>query len=185
MSIRSFSSMVAELNKAQTEAVRSMGFDSFLKVDLKFTVTAFDVYVTLGVPIGGGKIIESSRSSTDQEYDEVHAAWVKEWKIEHTVPELTCMLEFILAKKDSGVSFRRNLIIYLVNYFFSGPKNRYYRKSILKYVKDVNQIASLDWCKFVVQKLIRSVRHYKESKSAKGVHFNGLLFFLMVSSSTR
>ncbi|KAJ8425632.1 hypothetical protein Cgig2_024287 [Carnegiea gigantea] len=42
-------------------------------------------------------------------------------------------------------------------------------KSILKYVKDVNQIASLDWFIFVLQKLITSVSQYKESKSAKEV----------------
>ncbi|KAJ8420212.1 hypothetical protein Cgig2_033075 [Carnegiea gigantea] len=50
----------------------------------RFMVIAFDAYVTLGVPIGGREIMESSRSSTDKEYDEMHAAWVKEWKIKHT-----------------------------------------------------------------------------------------------------
>ncbi|KAJ8430761.1 hypothetical protein Cgig2_009066 [Carnegiea gigantea] len=183
-----------------------MGFASFLKVDLKqilrkisqwliksfdhystsfllpngqrLTVTPFDAYVILVVPFGGREIMESSRSSTDEEYDEVHATWVKEWKIEHATLELTP--EFILAKKDSGKSFKRNFIIYLVNCFFSGPTNRYCSKSILKYVKDVNHIASLDWCNFVVQKLIISVRQYNESKSMKGVHFDGPLFFLMM-----
>ncbi|KAJ8439007.1 hypothetical protein Cgig2_013003 [Carnegiea gigantea] len=89
--------LVVQLNKAQTEAVRSMGFAFFLKVDLKqiyerflkwlvdnfdpysicfklpygqkFLVTAFDVYVTLGVPIGGRKIIDITKSSMDEEYD--------------------------------------------------------------------------------------------------------------------
>jgi len=41
MSIRSFSSMVAQLNEAQTEAVRSMGFASFLKIDLKQILRKF------------------------------------------------------------------------------------------------------------------------------------------------
>ncbi|KAJ8420503.1 hypothetical protein Cgig2_024708 [Carnegiea gigantea] len=181
MTICSFSSMVAQLNKAQTKVVKSMGFTSFLKVDLKriprkfskwlvesfdpysasfvlpdgqrFTVTAFNVYVTLGVPIGGREIIEITKSSTDKEYDEV-----KKWKIQHNAPKLTCTPEFILAKKDRDESFKRNFIIYLANCFFSEPKNRYYSKSILKYVKEVNQITSLDWCKFVLQKLITSVR---------------------------
>ncbi|KAJ8421700.1 hypothetical protein Cgig2_002597 [Carnegiea gigantea] len=105
--------MVAQLNEAQTEAVRSMGFGSFLKSASfvlpnwqRFTVATFDACVTLGVPIGGREIIESK-------YDEVHAAWVKAWKIEHTAPELTCMPEFILANKDVCESFRRNFIIYL------------------------------------------------------------------------
>ncbi|KAJ8437685.1 hypothetical protein Cgig2_028623 [Carnegiea gigantea] len=169
MTIRSFSSMVSQLNEAQNEAVRSLGFASFLKVDLKqipgqflkwlvesfdpycasfvlpdgqrFIVTAFDVYVTLGEPIGEREIMEITKSSMDKEYDKVHVAWVKEWKIQHNALELTRMPEFILAKKTG--------------------------KSILKCVKDVNQIASLDWCKFVLQKLITSVKPYKESKFAK------------------
>ena len=35
------------------------------------------------------------------------------------------MQEFILAENDGGKSFKRTFIIYLVNYFFSKPKNRY------------------------------------------------------------
>jgi len=34
----------------------------------------------------------------------------------------------------------------------------------------------------MLDKLISSVMHYKETKAAKGVHFDGMLFFLMVSS---
>ncbi|KAJ8421369.1 hypothetical protein Cgig2_025252 [Carnegiea gigantea] len=152
ISICSFSSMMARLNEAQIEAIRSMGFASFLKVDLKqipgkfskwlvesfdphsasfvrskgqrFIVTVFDVYVTLVLPIGGSKIMEITRSSADEEYNEVHAVWLKEWKIEHNTLELTYLPEFILVKKDSGESFMRNFIIYLVNCFFSGPKSR-------------------------------------------------------------
>jgi len=173
MTPRSFSSIVAQLNEAQTETVRSMRFASFLKVDLKqipmkfskwmvesfdpyfasfvlpdgqrFVVTAFDIYVTLGVPIRGREIMEITKSSTDKEHDEVYAACVKEWKIQHNAPELTRMPELILAKKDRGESFKSNFIIYLVNCFFRGPKNHYCNKSILNYVKDVNQIAFLDW----------------------------------------
>ncbi|KAJ8420076.1 hypothetical protein Cgig2_023140 [Carnegiea gigantea] len=80
----------------------------------------------------------------------MHAVWLKEWKIEQNASKLARMLKFILAKKDVGESFRRNFIIYLVNCLFSGPKNRYCNKSILKYVKDVSQITSLDWCQFVL-----------------------------------
>ncbi|KAJ8425627.1 hypothetical protein Cgig2_024282 [Carnegiea gigantea] len=132
MTTRSFLSVVAQLNEAQAEVVRSIGFASFFKVDLKqipgkffkwpvesfdqyavyfrrpngqkFSVTAFDVYVTLGIPFGGSEIIEITKSSTDQEYDEVHAAWLKEWKIEQNAPELTQMLGFILAKQDGDAS---------------------------------------------------------------------------------
>ncbi|KAJ8419817.1 hypothetical protein Cgig2_011749 [Carnegiea gigantea] len=145
MSTRSFASLMAQLNEAQAEAVRSMRFASFLKVDLKqipgkfskwlvesfdlyavcfrlpngqkFPVTAFNVYVSLGVPFGGREIIEITKSSTDEEYDE----------------------------------------------------NLYYSASILKYVKDVNQIAFLDQCQFILDKLITSIRHYKESTATKGL----------------
>ncbi|KAJ8420955.1 hypothetical protein Cgig2_025809 [Carnegiea gigantea] len=84
------------------------------------------------------------------------------------------MSKFILAEKDKGESFKRNFIVHLVNCFFSGPKNRYCSKSILKYVKDVSQIASLDWYQFIVNELITSVRHYKESTASKGKANNDL-----------
>ncbi|KAJ8425870.1 hypothetical protein Cgig2_028215 [Carnegiea gigantea] len=130
----------------------------------------------------GKEIMKITKSYTDEEYDEVHTAWLKKWKMEQNALKRIRMLEFILAKKDGGESFKRNFIVYLVNYFFTGPKNRYCSKSILKYVKDIRHIVSLDWCQFILDKLITSVRHYKESKADKGVHFDGLLFFLMVSS---
>ncbi|KAJ8431086.1 hypothetical protein Cgig2_031118 [Carnegiea gigantea] len=131
------------MNETQTEAVRSMGFVSFLKVDLKqfpgmfskwlvesfdpysapfvlpdgqrFTVNAFDVYVNLVVPIWGREIMEITKFTMDKEYNEVHAAWVKEWKIEHSTPELTSMLEFILSNKKTGRELQGEFIIYLVN----------------------------------------------------------------------
>ncbi|KAJ8434369.1 hypothetical protein Cgig2_031615 [Carnegiea gigantea] len=186
--------VLVPLNGAQAEAVRFMGFAPFLKIDVKqipgkffkwlverlpdgqkFPVIAFDVHATLGVPLGGTEIIEITESSMDDEYNE-------EWKLQKNASELTRMPEFILSPQKWGESFNRNFIIYLVNCFFSGPKNRYCNKSILKYLKDVSQIPSLDWCQFVVDKLITSVRHYKESTAAKAGHFDGLLFFLMVSS---
>ncbi|KAJ8420502.1 hypothetical protein Cgig2_024707 [Carnegiea gigantea] len=147
MTMRSFSSVVAQLTEAQAEVVKSMGFASFLKVNQKqipgkfskwlvecfdpyavcfrlpygqkFPIAAFDMYMTMGVPFGGSGVIKITKSSTDEEYDEVN---------------------------------------------------------------DVTQIASLDWCQFVLDKLITSVRHYKESTAAKGVYFDGPLFFLMASS---
>ncbi|KAJ8430762.1 hypothetical protein Cgig2_009067 [Carnegiea gigantea] len=94
-----------------------IGFASFLKVDVKqipgkfskwlvesfdlyavcfrlpdgqkFPITAFDVHATLGVPLGGTEIIKITKSSVDEEYDEVHVAWVKEWKLQKNAPELT------------------------------------------------------------------------------------------------
>ncbi|KAJ8427649.1 hypothetical protein Cgig2_010662 [Carnegiea gigantea] len=84
MTTCSFSSLATQLNEAQTKAIRSMRFASFLKVDL------------------------------------------------------------------------------------NGSKNQYCGKSVLKYVKDVNWIASLAYCQFALSKLISSVRHYKESKATKG-----------------
>ena len=68
--------------------------------------------------------MEITRSSTDEKYDEVHDAWVKEWRIQHNALELTRMLVFTLANKDGDKSFKRNFIIYLVNCFFNGSKNR-------------------------------------------------------------
>ncbi|KAJ8445639.1 hypothetical protein Cgig2_018580 [Carnegiea gigantea] len=148
LALKSEGGAMAQLNGAQVEAVRSMGFASFLKVDVKripgkfskwlmegfdpydvcfrlpdgqqFLIIAFNEHATLDIPFEGN---ENHRN--DQVFDGRRNA-----------PELTRMPEFILAQKDGGESSKRNFIIYLVNCFFSGPKNCYRSKSILKYLKD-------------------------------------------------
>ncbi|KAJ8425614.1 hypothetical protein Cgig2_005293 [Carnegiea gigantea] len=108
MSIRSFSSTVdmmqipRKFSKWVVESFDPYSTSFLLPDGQRFTVTPFDAYVILGMPFGGRKIMESSRSLTDKEYD-----------------------EFIPAKKDGGESFKRNFIIYLVNCIFSGQKNHY------------------------------------------------------------
>jgi len=134
----------------------------------KFQVTTFDVYLMLGAPIGGKKIAQISKSYFDKEYQYVHIALMKERGIDQNNMKLTRMSDFIFGKTNGRESYKRNFIIYLVNYFFSGLKNHYCSKSFLKNVKDVNPIASLNWCQFTLDKMISSVRHYKESKAAKG-----------------
>ncbi|KAJ8423860.1 LOW QUALITY PROTEIN: hypothetical protein Cgig2_027121 [Carnegiea gigantea] len=122
------------LNEAQTKAIRSMGYASFLKVDLKqilgkfskwlveifdpysicfrlpngqkFSITTFNVYMTLGVPIRGRQIMEITKFSMDEEYDLVHVAWFKEWKIDRNALELT---HHKPNKADGGPSFSPTL----------------------------------------------------------------------------
>ncbi|KAJ8424152.1 hypothetical protein Cgig2_001614 [Carnegiea gigantea] len=191
---------LAQLNEAQADAVRSIGFASFLKVDMKqipgkfskhldgqkFLVIKFDMYVTLGVPSRGREIIKVAKSFIYEEYDEVHTAWLKEWKIEQNAPELTRMPEFILAKKNGGESFKRNFIIYLVNCFFSGPKNCYYSKSIPKYVNNVSQIASLDWTKeATTMVLLHSARHFHFTNQIVKIKFREPHWLQMPKGSPR
>ena len=45
----------------------------------KLSVIAFDVCVTLGVPFGGRQIVDITKSSIDEEYDEVNVALPKRW----------------------------------------------------------------------------------------------------------
>ncbi|KAJ8420213.1 hypothetical protein Cgig2_033076 [Carnegiea gigantea] len=133
-----------------------MAFASFLKFDVKqiprnfskLLVESFDPYAVCFRLLDGQTFpatpfdVHATLVFNGHEYNKVHAAWLKEWKLQKNNPELTRMPDFILTQKDRGDSFKRNFIIYL--------------------------IASLDWCKFIVDKLITSVRHYKESTAAKG-----------------
>ncbi|KAJ8426948.1 LOW QUALITY PROTEIN: hypothetical protein Cgig2_022630 [Carnegiea gigantea] len=73
-----------------------------------------------------------------------------------------------LKYQNGGANFKRNFIIYLVNCFFNGPENRCCSKPILKFIKDVIQIASLDWGQFILDELITNVRHYKETSNDSG-----------------
>ncbi|KAJ8449208.1 hypothetical protein Cgig2_021672 [Carnegiea gigantea] len=94
------------------------------------------------------QMVETNKPSIDEEYEEVHVVWMKECSIDHNTSKLTRM---------------------------SGLKNRYCSRSVMKYMKDVNQITSLVWCQFILEKLISSVRHYKESKELLRLYLLPLL----------
>jgi len=102
--------------------------------------------------------------------------------MDERTPEMTPISSFILDRIVGVKIIKKNFIIYLVNYFFSGLKNHYYNRSFLTNMKDVNQISSLNWRQFIIDKLLKGVKHCKENTIAKGASFYGPLFFLMVSS---
>ncbi|KAJ8420707.1 hypothetical protein Cgig2_000530 [Carnegiea gigantea] len=144
ISTHSFSSLVAQLNEPQAKAIRSMRFAPFLKVDVKQISGKFSNW-----------LVESFDPYV------VHFRLPDGQKFPVTTFDVHVTL---------GVPLGGTEIIKITMSSMDGEydENRYCNKSILKYLKDVNEIVSLDWCQFVLDKLITSVRHYKESIAAKG-----------------
>jgi len=131
---------------------------------------------TPALSIGGMKIEEFyGKKTKDAKYNKVFSAWIKEWSLQDGNPKLSQMPHYILSQADAGESFKRNFVLYMVSCFFNGLKNVDCAQYFAKNVANVEDIATIYWCQYTIDRLCESV---KERTS----NFDGPILFLMVSS---
>ncbi|KAJ8426164.1 hypothetical protein Cgig2_032646 [Carnegiea gigantea] len=87
----------------------------------KTEITSKDLHLTLALPIGGRKVEEFyGKKPKEHEYNKVLTAWRKKLNLEDGTPKLR------VNDTDTGESFKRNLVLYMVPYFFNGSNNIHY-----------------------------------------------------------
>jgi len=65
------------------------------------------------------------------------------------------MLEYTLKQTDTGESFGRNFVLYLV---FNGSKNIHCVLYFMKNVTNVEDISIVDWCQYTIDRLCESAK---------------------------
>ena len=101
----------------------------------------------MALSIGRRKVEEFyGKKPKDVKYNEVLAAWRKEWNLQDGTTKLSQMPQYILSQTDAGESFKRNFVLYMVSCFFNGSKNVHCAPYFVKNVANVEDIATIDWC---------------------------------------
>ena len=85
------------------------------------------------------------------------------------------MPQYILSQTNARESFKRNFVMYMVSCFFNGSKNIHFSPYFAKNVAHVEDIASIDWCQYTIDRLCESVKK-------RVSNFDSPILFLMVSS---
>ncbi|VFQ95891.1 unnamed protein product [Cuscuta campestris] len=185
--------LVCKMNIARA-AVEKIGFGSVLKLDIwelpsrlglwvvsnydarssclklldnrKMHITAEDVNTVLGWPIGGERIPNNKRSNDK--------LLLEEWRLKF---DTTGIVEKMLQCTDGGEWFVRHFVTLIVSVLVDRTSHGYVNALVLDHLRDVGRVPKLNWCQYVLDKLIENKLKWEKKKKQL---FSGPLLFLMV-----
>ncbi|KAJ8428365.1 hypothetical protein Cgig2_015883 [Carnegiea gigantea] len=114
MSPKGLRQLIEKLNDKQKEAVKEIGFGSFLY--LRFRVIERDVYMALALPKGPLEVIEANNeTNSSTEFETLLKQWREQWPERDGVPEFGEMVEMICSQLDGGEDLKRNFVLFVVS----------------------------------------------------------------------
>uniref|UniRef100_A0A803L8P5 Ubiquitin-like protease family profile domain-containing protein n=1 Tax=Chenopodium quinoa TaxID=63459 RepID=A0A803L8P5_CHEQI len=167
------------------KAVNKMdaGGKKMLKADGKeFVVTKDDVCDVFGLPkVEGREVPEMKGSYKGQSQDD--SALKNKWRssfdvgVKELIP-LARLETRIKELVDGGDEFKRLFVMHALSSMLVPTANRTVNFRLVNAVDDVDQIKNLDWCSFVLRKLMNSVVSYKNSEAKDSI--SGCLLLLKI-----
>lgn len=136
-----------------------------------------DAHIVYGLPMGG-EIIEEPNDETDEKWAEFLTKWRSLFGIRKGSPKSPQVISEIQRLKRQPVceEFLWHFILSAVNCCIRSTTNTQLNYKFLYSCMDINKVAKLDWCEFVIRSVKASAEEWQEGSS----YFTGPLPFLMV-----
>ncbi|XP_031099807.1 uncharacterized protein LOC116004007 [Ipomoea triloba] len=179
---------IKDFNSRQCEVVREIGFGGVLELQvtnaplrlgywlvtnfhpedmsvhlpngMKLLLTKDDVAATLGLPCGPITITERD--------SQVVGPYLRQWRDKLCQPEgdvtVKALCNAMLRCKDGDVWFKRHFSVVVVSTLFASEHNGYVNQKIVHMLHDVDRIADLDWCGFLLKKLVNCHEDWSQRK---------------------
>lgn len=207
ISSKSFSKMAKILPPAHKARVASIGFEGLLYVDLppfnaplakkivnsfefnsmrmmlphgrEIKVTPLDVHNVYNLPIGGAKVVEM-----EKEQELGWKEFLKEWRRSYGLTKGSPTLKLALhtlekqLKSEPNEMFVWNFVVIAVNSCMGSNENPHLKYKFLYSCLDIESIAQFDWCDYVHDQAMKSIKVWKTSVKKK--FFTGPMPFLTV-----
>uniref|UniRef100_A0A803MAT9 Uncharacterized protein n=1 Tax=Chenopodium quinoa TaxID=63459 RepID=A0A803MAT9_CHEQI len=201
MSPSSIVQVIEKCSENQLKAIRAIGFGSmeFLKVTQlplqlglwlvhhfdantcslnipdsePFCITEEHVHQVLGLPMGGIEI-DKNNFSRDKK---VIQQWKKQFKSNSLSIKIGELKEFLKEHNSAGLMFKRNFVVLCVSTLMDGKQNVNINSDILTFLSDVDKIKDLNWCKYILDSLVKAKLFWEERQTRS---FPGSLLFLMI-----
>ncbi|KAK9715502.1 hypothetical protein RND81_06G169000 [Saponaria officinalis] len=175
--------VIKRLNDGQKKAVREMGFGGLL--DLKITfIPQDDVHDIFQLPRVGEKVelIPTGNSNKTCDSDLLKTKWRKKFGLENKVEplQLNLLHSRLMSCEDAGDEFKKIFVLYTMSVFLAPTSNYTQDFKLLKTVEDVSHIRNCDWCLYVFEQLVESVRVFKTGGGRKSF-VSGCILVLMMS----
>uniref|UniRef100_A0A803LJK4 Uncharacterized protein n=1 Tax=Chenopodium quinoa TaxID=63459 RepID=A0A803LJK4_CHEQI len=201
MSPSSIVQVIEKCSENQLKAIRAIGFGSmeFLKVTQlplqlglwlvhhfdantcslnipdsePFCITEEHVHQVLGLPMGGIEI-DKNNFSRDKK---VIWQWKKQFKSNSLSIKIGELKEFLKEHNSAGLMFKRKFVVLCVSTLMDGKQNVNINSDILTFLPDVDKIKDLNWCKYILDSLVKAKLFWEERQTRS---FPGSLLFLML-----
>ncbi|KAH9612207.1 hypothetical protein KSS87_018858, partial [Heliosperma pusillum] len=177
--------LISQLNHAQREAVKRIGFGGLLDLRLKheFLVSKFDVHDCFLLPLGHKPLdlVPTGRKKDPlaEENKQLKDRWRKSYKLSkpgEPIP-LGKLLTDLEKDKEGGDQFCRLFVLFSMSSFLAPTTNNTVDMKLLGAVEDVGVINEYDWCSYVLDGVVRAAFVARKSPRC----LRGCIPFLMIT----
>ncbi|KAL3613475.1 hypothetical protein CASFOL_042738 [Castilleja foliolosa] len=153
----------------------SFKFDKFSEMFLD----EGDVESIFDLPRGQKSVLEALERIDDDDYSTLVDDYKKRWNVRDAGALTTTMSSEMLNRQDSGDDFKRDFIVLVHTALFRSHQGRKANYKILKVLNDLNDLKNYNWCYYLIECLISTVKKWRTSES-KHKFFAGPGLFMML-----
>ncbi|VFQ69178.1 unnamed protein product [Cuscuta campestris] len=139
----------------------------------KMHITAEDVNTVLGWPVGGERVQNNKRNKDK--------SLLNEWRLKFDTTGIKItpndVVEKMLECTEGGEWFVRHFVTLIVSMLVDSTSHGYVNALVMDNLRDVERVPRLDWCQYVLDKLIEIKLKWEKKKKQL---FSGPLLFLLV-----
>ncbi|KAH9619657.1 hypothetical protein KSS87_019559 [Heliosperma pusillum] len=177
--------LISQLNHAQREAVKRIGFGGLLDLRLKheFLVSKFDVHDCFLLPLGHKPLdlVPTGRKKDPlaEENKQLKDRWRKSYKLSKPGEpiHLGKLLTDLEKDKEGGDQFCRLFVLFSMSTFLAPTTNNTVDMKLLGKVEDVGVINEYDWCSYVLDGVVSAAFVARKSPRC----LRGCIPFLMIT----
>ncbi|KAL3617853.1 hypothetical protein CASFOL_038174 [Castilleja foliolosa] len=138
-----------------------------------------DVESIFDLPRGQKSVLEALEKIDDDDYSTLVADYKRRWNVTDAGALTATMSSEMLNRKDSGDDFKRDFIVLVHTALFRSHQGRKANYKILKVLNDLNDLKNYNWCYYLIECLISTVKKWRTSKSNHKL-FAGPGLFMML-----
>ncbi|KAK9723965.1 hypothetical protein RND81_05G037600 [Saponaria officinalis] len=184
--------LIKRLNEEQKQAVRDIGFGGLLELKvtyipkgimklilsafnynsnmfdarkMEFLVTKDDVHDIFLLPRVGDPVELAQMGNTNDVTDnKLKNEWRRKFGLQNNSDPIMVKLvhEKLMKCNEAGEEFKRMFVMYSMSIFLAPTSNRTLDLKLVKAVQNVTRIRNFDWCSYVFNELVNSIRLCKQ-----------------------
>uniref|UniRef100_A0A803N393 Ubiquitin-like protease family profile domain-containing protein n=1 Tax=Chenopodium quinoa TaxID=63459 RepID=A0A803N393_CHEQI len=163
----------------QKQAVEEIGFGGLLHLKLKTLNRQMLPWLVENFNAGSCMFTIATGKEFVVTRNDICDAWRSDYGLSGKQPLHLSKLESRMVDLvDGGEEFKRCFVLQAMSSFLAPTTNRTVSLKLLKVVEKVDEIKTFDWCSYVLKKLKKAVRKYKDDENAQNV--SGCLLALQI-----